>query len=316
MTGRVLRIVRIVVSFIAAAILTASAAGLALPLSGFAEWLERIQIFPAVLSFSMAVFVSWLIITLIFGRVYCSSVCPLGFLMDISARSVRITRRQRMIRHYAWRRPVSRLQYVVLVVSLVAMMCGISYVVSLVDPFTIYCDLIGQVFVPAARSVEATTAAVGEMTGWWSLSAPDRVLSATLAGSVVSVILLTAVIAVSVLSGRTLCNTVCPVGTTLGLISRYAVMQIDIDTDLCTRCGACRDVCKASCIDPVNWTVDGARCVDCFDCLTVCENDAIHYTGRRHQLSDVLMQRVGSAREAGTAATSAMSDELQQDNQK
>ena len=106
-------------------------------------------------------------------------------------------------------------------------------------------------------------------------------------------------------NGRTFCNTVCPVGTTLSFISRYSIFRIDINTDKCVQCRRCEHVCKASCIDMTSHVVDTSRCVVCFDCLSDCPNDAIHYTYNRHQLSIPLMQRVKDT-VAGQAA--GMSD--------
>jgi ferredoxin len=36
--------------------------------------------------------------------------------------------------------------------------------------------------------------------------------------------------------------------------------------------------------------VDGSRCVNCFNCINVCPDDAIRYTSRRKQLSIPMMQ--------------------------
>ena len=302
-----LRTARIVVELVAGVVITVAAAGCASFLPGFAAWLERIQIFPAVMGFAMVTFVSWLLITLLFGRVYCSTVCPLGLLQDVVARVPRLTAKSRARHRYAYRRPVSRLQYLVLTLTLVGMMAGLSFVAQLLDPFTVYVGIVKNVGHTAVEAAEAGLSPLGHATGWWSLTAHDRIIACSLSAFAVDAVVLVLVAVSAALSGRTLCNSICPVGTTLGFVSRYAVMQVDIDTDKCIHCGKCEDVCKASCIDLHDCTVDGSRCVDCFDCLAVCPNDAIHYTGRRHQLSDVLMQRVGGARRTtGQATPTAM----------
>ena len=79
--------------------------------------------------------------------------------------------------------------------------------------------------------------------------------------------------------GRTYCNTICPVGTFLGLISRFSWWKIRIDPAKCTRCGVCATRCKASCIDSRNHRIDYSRCVDCFDCLDACRQDALSFSG-------------------------------------
>lgn len=300
MSGRLLKITRILLSLLFAAVITASAMGVTSFLPGFADWLSSVQIFPAVMSFSVVIFVVWLLVTLIFGRIYCSTVCPLGTLQDLFARLPRLTAKGARKHHYSWRRPVTRVQYVLLVAVMVAMMAGVSLVASLFDPFTVYEGIVRQTVVPAAKEA-------GLLLEWHSMTTGDRVLAGTVTGCLVNTVILALVAVSAAMSGRTLCNSICPVGTTLGFVSRYAIMQIDIDTDKCVHCGACERVCKASCIDLRDCVVDGARCVDCFDCLTVCPNDAIHYTGRRHRLSDVLMQRIGQQRRnTESAATTAM----------
>ena len=79
-------------------------------------------------------------------------------------------------------------------------------------------------------------------------------------------------------SGRTWCNTVCPVGTALGLLSRHALIRPRIRKESCVRCGLCEKVCKASCIDVQSGSVDGSRCVSCFNCQSVCRKNAISLT--------------------------------------
>ena len=53
----------------------------------------------------------------------------------------------------------------------------------------------------------------------------------------------------SIAKGRLYCNTVCPVGAFLGLISKASVFKIRINEESCTSCGLCSSVCKAGCIE-------------------------------------------------------------------
>ena len=84
-----------------------------------------------------------------------------------------------------------------------------------------------------------------------------------------------------------------PRGTTLGIVSRYAIFQMDIDTDLCTSTRRCVDVRKCSCIDLTDHVV--GRCVWCsFDCTDACRDGAISYVATRKQLSIPMMERTDS----------------------
>ena len=92
--------------------------------------------------------------------------------------------------------------------------------------------------------------------------------------------------------GRFICNAICPVGSTLSVISRHSVFQMEIDTDKCVGCGKCAHHCKSSCINLQDHLIDTSRCVMCLNCLTECEFDALHFTASRKRLSTPLMQEV------------------------
>lgn len=46
-------------------------------------WMAKIQFLPAVLAVNLGVVLLLVMLTLIFGRVYCSVICPLGVMQDI-----------------------------------------------------------------------------------------------------------------------------------------------------------------------------------------------------------------------------------------
>jgi len=79
----------------------------------------------------------------------------------------------------------------------------------------------------------------------------------------------------SLLHGRKYCNSVCPVGTLLGLISKVSVFKIKIDQKSCTSCGSCLRVCKAECIDLKNHVVDFSSCIACYNCINSCPESGI-----------------------------------------
>jgi len=81
----------------------------------------------------------------------------------------------------------------------------------------------------------------------------------------------------SIAKGRLYCNTVCPVGAFLGLISKASVFKIRINEESCTSCGLCSSVCKAGCIESKTHQLDFSRCVGCMSCLSVCKTKSINY---------------------------------------
>lgn len=110
-------------------------------------------------------------------------------------------------------------------------------------------------------------------------------------------------------NGRTYCNTVCPVGTVLGFLSRFSLMAPVIDTSKCNGCGLCARRCKSSCIDSKAHDIDYSRCVACMDCIDNCHQGAISYTvrpRRRSVDSDTVGARRGFMAVAGAIAGSAV----------
>lgn len=273
--NRLLRITRIVLSLLVTVVLTAAYTVPALTLPVVAPWLAGIQLVPALMAFSFVTFTAWIGITLLLGRVYCSSVCPLGTAQDVVAHFTHRYRRGPR-RRYTYTPGRNTMRYVFLVVMMVCLMLQNVVAVAILDPSCAWAEICSRIFAPIiGRSSE-----------------PNLLLP--LPATIMALVILSATLVLSARSGRTLCNTVCPVGTALGLVSRFSIFHIDINTDLCTQCGKCADVCKSRCIDLRDHVVDGSRCVNCFDCINVCPNDAIRYTTHRHQLSEPMMQRIAS----------------------
>lgn len=81
-------------------------------------------------------------------------------------------------------------------------------------------------------------------------------------------------------NGRTYCNTICPVGTVLGFLSRFSLFRITIDESKCNRCGLCSRKCKAACINGREPRIDYSRCVACMDCIETCQHGAIGFRMR------------------------------------
>ncbi len=283
--GRAIKLSRVVVSAVfllmMTALLTALSARVALGL----HWVARIQVFPLALAGAVGALVTWFGITMLFGRVYCSSVCPMGTLQDIFSHLCHSSRiGGRAPRPFRYSLPRNRFRYAFLCIVAGCAVVGAGALPSLFDPYSAFGRIASNLVRPVLEFV------VGE-----------PVLTASWLAFVIAVVTFLAVGAVSYMHGRLICNTVCPVGSTLGIFSRYSLFHFDIDTDLCINCRKCEHVCKAECINMADHVVDGSRCVACFNCMDVCENRAMRYTWRRKKLALPMMQRVGSAAAAPIA---------------
>lgn len=233
----------------------------------------RLQIIPSAIASCVGITLFWLAATLLFGRIYCSSVCPIGTLLDAAAalrpRLFANTRRASYRYHSAFRR-----RYDILVVYIICLVIGLIVVPLVIEPWNIFCNIMATVHLDALPAQWARLG-IGAAAG--------------IAGGVVSFVL---IVGAGLLFGRDFCNSVCPIGMALGLLHSRTIYHIEIDPDRCSGCMKCEEHCKASCIKVVSRYVDNSRCVRCFTCIDVCPDDAIHYQPNRNRRSTPLMQKV------------------------
>ena len=242
--------------------------------AGYSSVFERLQIIPALLAGSVLCLAFWAVATVLYGRIYCSTVCPLGTLIDCVAATGRIASKRRC--SYRYTTPSPRTRLALLVAALAALLSGIALLPTLLDPYTAY-----------ARMVEEFIAR--------PLGRGDAAMRYGMTSLALAVFTAISVVAFALKRGRLICNTVCPVGTVLGYASKRAYFHIEIDPDRCINCGECERVCKAQCIKLPEKLVDTSRCVLCFNCTAVCPNSAISYKSGRFRLGMPMMQAVDGA---------------------
>jgi len=249
----------------------------------FAGWLAQIQLLPAALALNVVVLVLLAVATLLFGRLYCSVVCPMGIFQDIFfAIGVKRVRRNR----YSYRKENPWLRGSVLIIYIVMLALGMSSIASIVEPYGAFGRMSSNLLGYVCRWVNNILAARSEAAGNYDYyMVPNEVLSWTVFGIAAGTFLLLAIL--SFFFGRWWCSNICPVGTVLSLLSRFSIFRPVIDTARCNGCQVCAHNCKASCINPKAHTIDMSNCVVCFDCINNCHQGAIKYRLRplRHKKS-------------------------------
>ncbi len=240
-------------------------------------WLAEIQLVPAILALNFGVIIFLALLTLLFGRLYCSIICPLGIYQDLIAKLNKILYKRKSKKlPYSYSPAKSILRYSFLGLFIIAMVLGVSAVVSILSPYAAYGRIANNFYLPIwqfgnnilAYFAERADSYAFYETEIWIKSIPTFVLAA------VTLILVTVL---AMRSGRTYCNTICPVGTFLGLVSKFSIFKITLDKEKCNNCSVCSKVCKSSCIDYKNHSVDHSRCVACMNCIGKCHKNAIEY---------------------------------------
>lgn len=231
-------------------------------------WMARMQLMPALLSLNVGVLVFLLALTLLWGRIYCSVICPLGVMQDI----ISWFRRKKF--KYVYTPARNALRYGMVLFVGAALILNLGWLAGLVLPYSIYGRITGAVVSPLYKMVNNLLAqlaahynsyAVYEVDVWLKSAGPLAIALAT--WGIIAVL--------AWRGGRTWCNTICPVGTLLGLVSRHAFFRPTIDKSRCNACGLCERNCKAGCISSKNHTIDLSRCVMCGDCMETCKKHAL-----------------------------------------
>jgi ferredoxin len=269
--------------------------------SAFVRGILFFQFIPSLIKFiNLAGFLSVgfilvLILTFLFGRVYCSAFCPLGTLQDIVAFFSKKYMRRKA---YKFSRPINWMRYSFLSATILFTFAGSLLLVNLLDPYSGFGKIVSNLFRPVYYGVNNLAVFLLERTNLYTLY-PVKLKSYDWISFGFSMTLLILIVRLSVKKGRLYCNTVCPLGTFLGLISRVAVFKIRLDESLCNSCGACGAKCKSNCIDTKNKEVDFSRCVGCFNCLTVCPGNGVKFSfaySGKDQKTNPVEKQVGSDR--------------------
>lgn len=246
--------------------------------------LAKVQFVPALVSLSVVTLVVLLALTLLFGRIYCSVVCPMGVFQDVvnwlsakfgkSAKGKKWSKRKKRYR-YSPARHV--LRWSVFGITVLSFLAGFTVILGLLEPYSAFGRMVTNVFKPVYmlgnNLLESVFTRFDNYT-FYKVDASVISLSAFVIGLVTFLV-------IGFLAwkhGRTWCNTICPVGTFLGFLSKYALFKVRINPDKCTHCLVCGTRCKASCIDSKNSFIDYSRCVDCFDCLESCKEGALTFS--------------------------------------
>ena len=266
-----LRKTRITLAAVMITLVTLLFLGVSWKLNLWIAWVAKIQLLPAVLALNFIVIGLLVAVTLVFGRIYCSIVCPLGVMQDFFS----------WIGGKIWKNRFHRtkerkwVRYTLLGIFVVCLIIGFAPVTTLLASYSAYGRIVNSLFRPlydmlvnALASMETDTYYFSEVEIWMR----------SVTTFIVAIITLIVLALTALRHGRAYCNTVCPVGTALSFLARFSLLKVRLDKSKCKGCGLCEKNCKASAIDFRTGDVDYSRCVVCGDCLGKCKFDALHFS--------------------------------------
>lgn len=239
-----------------------------------------LQFIPSLLSFTNAIalgaigFIIIIFLTMVFGRVYCSSVCPLGTLQDAIIYIGRKIRKKRRFTHTS---SLKIVRYSLLGAVVLSLLLGTSLLVNLLDPYSNFGRIFSDIVKPVVVFGNNILSGILESFNIF-LVYPNKVKGFNWITFIYPVMIVGILLLMSIKKERLFCNTLCPVGALLGLLSKFSLYKISINEDDCTGCGLCEWVCKSNCIDKKAKSVDFERCVSCYNCLSVCPKDGVIFS--------------------------------------
>ena len=120
-------------------------------------WMAKLQLVPAILASSFVILIAILIVTLLFGRIYCSVLCPLGIYQDGVAHIAEKRKKNR----YSFKKSTKYRYYIGLAFFLLIAF-GFTSIAIFIEPYSIYGRFASNLFAPVYRLINNVLAYFAE----------------------------------------------------------------------------------------------------------------------------------------------------------
>lgn len=240
-------------------------------LHAYFGWMAKLQFVPAILASSFVILIAIVVITVLFGRIYCSVICPLGIYQDGIAHIAEKRKKNR----YSFKRR-KKYSYGIGLIFFLLIAFGFTGVAIFIEPYSIFGRFASNLFSPVYRLINNVLAYFAERWNSYAFYHVDVYIK-SLPMFIIAIAYFLTITVLALVNGRWYCNNICPVGTVLGCLSKFSLFKPHFDEEKCVSCGLCEKNCRCSAIDSKKHEIDYSKCVACFNCISKCNKGAMKY---------------------------------------
>ncbi len=244
----------------------------------------------------------FLIISLIFGRVFCGWICPFGtFHQIISFFKMKF---QKYYDHEVYLKK-QRIKYIIFAIIFASAIFSINFS-GFLDPISVVTKSAAIFLVPATQLIVTKSydqvhlkakEEIKNNGGFFTLldnlyrpvkdyleeyvfyfSEPLEVSEGYVpthyAYFFVNAFILLLLIGLNLKSTRFWCRVICPLGAMLGIFANRSLMRIQVN-DNCTACGDCEKFCQGAADVSIKNGFKTSECMYCFNCMNICPHNAL-----------------------------------------
>jgi MauM/NapG family ferredoxin protein len=229
--------------------------------------------------------------TVLFGRIFCGWICPLGAVHQASSF---LFKRTGFLKPPREDKASLAPKYYILVAVLVGALFGLD-LAGYLDPLSFLTRSFALAVLPSVAlalsnlngvlyglGVTGLARTISQALENWTI--PTTFLQGFSVG-----LLFLGAIALNARKERFWCRYLCPTGALFGLLSRWNLLKLRIDAEKCIKCGLCTQHCETQANPYPNDKWKSGECVYCQNCASICPTAAIGFklSARPEKLTNV-----------------------------